>query len=245
MSTEELSSGEAGPAERVTLRFVLVRCLPLFPSIILFGMAIGVLASGKLFSVAEAVLFSGSVFAGASQIAALEAWTDPPRLLTLAAIVAAVNSRYFLVGATLAPVLAKLPFGRQMTALFLTVDPNWAMGMAMKASREERSKFLIVSGLLLMSTWLASTAVGCVLGTAVGDPRTYGVDLMVIIYFASLLPSMWTGGRQIAAWATALVVALAVWHLFGGHWHIIAGGISGSLVAAVYGDDRKVEPHAH
>lgn len=226
-----------GAPSEIDGRFVVQRCAAFLPSVIVFGIAVGVMAAAKGFSFAEAGIMSASVFAGASQVAALEAWTSPPALLALALIVAAVNARYFLVGTTLGPMFQDIHPLRWMLALFITTDVNWAMAMQLKAPERERFRFLLFSGYLIFGVWVTSTLIGFVFGGSIGDPQALGVDLMVIVFFAGLLPSMWHGGRQIASWGTAIVVALSVWWLVGGHYHIVAGAISGALVAAFYNDE--------
>ncbi len=239
MTTRSADAQSASDVDRPMWRYVLARCGILVPSVLPFGMAVGVLAYGKGFSLIEAVIMSVMVFAGASQVAALEAWTSPPALLALAAIVAAVNSRYFLTGATLGPILSGRGKMRGFFTLALAVDANWAIAMQMRASPDERSGFIRASGLFLMVLWVISTAVGHRLGTVVTDTHAFGVDLLVISFFSALLATMWRGGPQIASWTTALAVALGVWWAVDGYWYIVAGAISGAFVAAFLGDDDQ------
>lgn len=219
-------------------RQVFARCGVLIPTVTLFGMAVGVVAAHKGFSTVEATLMSALVFAGASQIVALEAWSSPPAYLTIAVIAAAVNSRYFLIGATLGPFLSPWHALPRFGAFWVTVDPNWAMAMEMPGDRAERARFLVASGLLLYVFWVASTTIGHLLGARVPDAKAFGFDLLLVSYFALLLVGLWKGGRMWAVWGTALAVAVSLWWLVGGYLHIVAGAVAGATVAAFWGDEK-------
>jgi len=232
--------GTGAPAARQAVwRETLRLCAPLAPAVLLFGFATGLLANAKGFSALEAVLMSALVFAGASQVAALEAWTSPPALLSLAAIVAAVNSRYFLVGATLGPVLRGTGAFRTLFGVWLATDPNWALTMQMRGSNLKRANFLIASGVALFVMWTSATALGHAFGSRITDLHAIGVDLLVMTYFALLMVPMWNGQRVRAlAWAAALVTALGIWAVFGGHLHVVVGALVAATIEAIWGHDE-------
>ncbi|MEM6616724.1 MAG: AzlC family ABC transporter permease [Pseudomonadota bacterium] len=214
--------------------------LPLVPALVMFGLAIGVLAASNGFSLLEAVLMSGLVFAGASQVAALEAWMNPPVAVALAAIVAAVNSRYFLAGATLSPILKGSGFATTFTGLFLTTDPNWATVMQREGAAEERRNFLIRSGVFILVIWLVTTACGYFLGEQITDLNAVGIDLLVMVYFALILVPAWkTRWSKAASWVAAIGVSLTIWHTFGGHTHIVVGALVSALIAAFWHSDEE------
>jgi predicted branched-subunit amino acid permease len=71
----------------------------------------------------------------------------------------------------------------------------------------------------------------------IADPRRYGIDLVMPIFFAAMLIPLWRGGRAAFAWIVAGAVAIAVHQLAGGWWFIVAGAIAGSVVGG-YLDDR-------
>ncbi|WP_232818323.1 AzlC family ABC transporter permease [Elioraea thermophila] len=79
---------------------------PLTVGLVPFGLVVGVLAQGL--SALEQALMSALVFAGASQILALELWTDPAPIASAALAAAAVNLRFALMGPHLAAWLDAL-----------------------------------------------------------------------------------------------------------------------------------------
>jgi predicted branched-subunit amino acid permease len=70
----------------------------------------------------------------------------------------------------------------------------------------------------------------------IADPRRYGIDLVMPIFFAAMLIPLWRGGKAAVAWIVAGVVAVAVHQLAGGWWFIVAGAVAGSVVGG-YLDD--------
>ena len=95
---------------------------------------------------------------------------------------------------------------------------------------------LLGSSVLLAVAWIAATCAGHVGGTLIADPRRYGIDLVMPIFFAAMLIPLWRGGRAAVAWIVAGVVAVAVHQLAGGWWFIVAGAVAGSVVGG-YLDD--------
>src|SRR3546814_2626926 len=83
--------------------------------------------SSDLLSVRETGLMSALVFAGASQMLAMELWTSPVPVLTLAIAALVINLRYLMMTAVLKPWLEPIGPGRAYGSLFFTADENWAV----------------------------------------------------------------------------------------------------------------------
>ena len=73
----------------------------------------------------------------------------------------------------------------------------------------------------------------------IADPRRYGIDLVMPIFFSAMLIPLWRGTRRSVPWVVAGVVALIVQQLIGGWWFIVAGAIAGS-VAGGFLDDASL-----
>src|SRR3954467_1809481 len=103
-------------------------CGAMVPGTIVFAAAYGTLAAQKGLTLSQAVLMSALVYGGASQLVALEVWTNPLTLATvvsLAVVTAIVNARFILMGATMRPWLGPLPQWQAYAALNGTVDATW------------------------------------------------------------------------------------------------------------------------
>lgn len=213
--------------------------LPILPGMIAFALAVGAAAAAKGLSLLQSVLMNAFVFAGASQLVALEVW---PRHFTagviagLALVVATVNARILLITASLQPALRHLPPWQVYPLLHITTDPAWLISM--RAQREGASVTSVFLGasLVLLTVWMAVTTLGFSLGAGVGDPRRFGLDLVMPIFFATMLVPLWRGARPAIPWVAAGAVAVAVQKIFGGWYFVVAGAVAGMVVGALLDD---------
>jgi predicted branched-subunit amino acid permease len=215
--------------------------LPLVPGTCVFAAAFGTIAAQKGLSLAETMLMSGAVYAGASQLVALEAWPDRMTLAAAATIVlvtVTVNLRCVLMSAALRPWLGTLPSWQVYPALFFTTDSQWLIGMRYRAQGGADASVFVGSGLIMWALWIASTVIGYWLGALATDPKRFGLDLILPIFFAAMLVPLWRGKRRAASWAIAGAVALLTAWLTPGWWFIVVGALAGS-VAAGFIDERE------
>jgi hypothetical protein len=137
-------------------------------------------------------------------------------------VTAIINSRMILMGAAIQPWMAGEPRGRTALNLFFLTDANWLI-----ATRygQEGGRDL---GVLLGSGWALGGlgglhGAGHLLGALVADPRRYGLDLVMPIFFCAMLVPLWRGARARRPWAVAGAVALLVHALVPGYAFIGAG----------------------
>lgn len=180
--------------------------LPLTPGPVLFGISFGVLAEAAGFGATAAVAMSATAFAGSAQFAAASVLDSGGT--ALAAIVAAVflNARYAAISITVASIF---PGGRlrRLAESQLIVDESWAL-----SGRNGRFEWpiLVGAGLLLYVLWVSSTALGSVLGDALGDPETLGLDAAFAALFLALLMPYVRTRRAAEAAALAAVITLVL-----------------------------------
>ena len=206
---------------------------PVAVSIAAYGLVWGVLAGQAGMSVLEVALMSGLVFAGSSQFVVLEMWT-PGSLPILSIVIAAaiVNLRLLLMSATLRPLIAPLPLPAALGATFFVSDESWAMTMTEVHKGTGSVAFYLGVGTLCWFSWMASTLIGRVLGAFIDDPTKYGLDFAFTATFLALLLGMWKGRGDLVPWLVAALAAIVTSHLVEGSWHILVGGVVGSLVGA-------------
>ncbi len=179
--------------------------LPLVLGPVLFGISFGVLAEAAGMSVAAAVVMSATAFAGSAQFAAASVLEDGGT--ALAAIVSAVllNLRY----AGMSIATASIFSGGRARRFFesqLIVDESWAL-----SGRSGRFEWpiLVGAGLLLYVLWVSSTAVGSVVGTALGNPNDLGLDAAFAALFLALaIPYLRERKAAQAALAAAAITLL-------------------------------------
>ncbi len=213
--------------------------LPLLPGIFVFGAGFGTLAAGKGFTLLETFVMTATVFAGMAQYIVLQSWPDQLTVSAIAGaglITAMVCSRFLLIGASMRPWLGGLPAARTYPALYLLTDSNWIVAMNYHAEGGRDPAYFLGSGIMIWFTWILSAAPGYWLGASLGDPRTFGLDLVMPVFFSAMLVPLWRGARGSIGWIVGGAVALAVDQFVGGFWYVLAGALAGSVVGGLVDD---------
>jgi 4-azaleucine resistance transporter AzlC len=213
--------------------------LPVLPGMIAFGLAVGATAARKGFSFVESLAMNVVVYAGMSQLVAMEAWPERVTFGAMAALMVlmvTVNARMLLMSAALYPWLGSSSPWRIYPTLHVLADPSWIIAMRYRSNGGSDAGVLLGSSALLAVAWIGASSVGYVGGTLIADPRRYGIDLVMPIFFAAMLIPLWRGARPAIAWVVAGVVAVAVHQLAGGWWFIVAGAVAGSIVGGFLDD---------
>jgi predicted branched-subunit amino acid permease len=209
------------------------RSAPMLPGTVVFSMVFGTIAAQKGVTLTDTVLMNALVFAGASQLVAIEVWSNPltlGTLFSLATITAIVNARFILMGASLRPWLGPLPAWQAYLALLQNVDANWIVATRYRGEGGGDVSIYLGAGIALWVTWVASVIPGYLLGAFITDPTRFGFDMLLPVFFSAMTVQMWRGARRAVGWAVAGVVALAASQLIGGYWFIVIGAITGSVV---------------
>lgn len=228
---EEAPAQTSAAGMRLGMRKVMV----LVPGVVVFAVAFGAAASAKGLSLIESLLMSALVYGGISQLVAMELWRPEwswGAIVGLAVVTATVNSRMILQGASLQLWFAPYPKALNALHLFFFTDANWVIGTRYHAEGGRDLGVLIGAGLLLWVVWIAFTGLGYGLGALVSDPRAFGIDLVMPIFFAAMIVPLWRGRRAAVPWVVAGLVALLTAKLVDGYAFIIVGSLSGAIVGA-------------
>ena len=230
------------PAPRWTFaafRSGAIAMLPFVPGITGFAMAYGTVAARKGMTLFEALLMSATVFAGVVQMVVLDSW---PGTLSFAAIVgilalaALVNARYLMIGATLRPLFGGEPARKVYPTLFFLVEPNWLMSLRYYSKGGRDPAHMLGGGVAMYLTWVTMAVPGFIAGAAVGNPKQFGIDLVMPAFFVAILVPLWRGPRRSYGLIVGGLAAFATDFLFGGFWYLIVGALAGCL-AGVFNDD--------
>jgi predicted branched-subunit amino acid permease len=243
MTSMQPVASDGGPPPTWSLDGVrqgAVTIIPALPGVAIFGAAFGALAAERGLTTFEAMLMSGIVFAGVSQIAAMELWSPqitPALVLTVAFTSLVINLRMVLMGASIQPWLAGAPPLQVYPGLYILTDSNWVSTLRYRREGGADAGFLFGGGLIIWLTFVPATAIGQVFGSLLADPRPFGVDMILPLYFVALLAPMFESARRSVPWAIAGVVAIAVQYVLPGHWYIIAGTLAGAIAGGLLGDE--------
>ena len=215
--------------------------LPLLVALVPFGAVYGAFAVSSGLSVTQTLGFSLIVYAGASQFLALQLIGVGSPLWAVLVAVFAINARHILYSASVGRHLQRFSGPAKAAAFFLLVDPSFAAAEARAARGSLGKTYYFTFALALYLGWALASLVGAVFGGLIDDPRRYGLDFAIPVYFlAQTMAFRARDGFWIVAGASALVAILAAATL-GPPWHVTLGGLAGVAVAALRAGGRGAE----
>jgi 4-azaleucine resistance transporter AzlC len=206
--------------------------LPLCTFVFVLAATFGVAARQAGLSISLASLMSAAVFAGGAQFGALTMLGPPPSMWPILLGTLAINARHLLLSAALAPWLLRLPRWQRLCAVAVLSDANWAQAMRAYADGERDAGVLVGAGLTMWLTWVIGTAVGVLASTAVPDVRQFGLDALLVGFFAAALAGGWRGRPDAPAAIGSAVVTLVMMALGARDWSILIGAVGGAAVGA-------------
>ena len=171
-----------------------------------FGASFGVLARASHMGRLAPIVMSATTFAGSAQFAATSVLKEGGGLA--AAITAAVllNARYAAISISVSSIF-RGPRWRRLVESQLIVDESWALS---GRSGSFEWPILVGAGLLLYVLWVASTAVGTLVGSTLADPASLGLDAAFAALFLALAAPYVRGRKAVTASVLAAVITLVL-----------------------------------
>jgi 4-azaleucine resistance transporter AzlC len=209
-----------------------------------YGISFGAVSVAAGLSVAQTCVLSLLMFTGASQFALIgvAAAGGPPVSGAVTALL--LGTRNTLYGLRLAPLLGWTGW-RRTAAAHLLIDESTAMSVTRESRPAARVGFL-TTGVAIFVLWNLFTLVGAVAGSAIGDPRTYGLDAAVGAAFLALLwPRLSDRRNQLVAVAAAAVALGVVPIAPAGVPVLAAAGVALLAGLLTRGADPTEFPEAH
>ncbi|WP_134738701.1 AzlC family ABC transporter permease [Nocardioides sp. 503] len=173
-----------------------------------YGVSFGAVAVGSGLDVLQTCALSLLMFTGASQFALVGVLASGGAPLSGALTALLLGTRNTLYGLRLAPLLGWTG-RRRLAAAHVLIDESTAMAVTRTTREGARTGFL-TTGISIFVLWNLFTLVGAVAGTAMGDPRTYGLDAAVGAAFLALLWPRLRERRNLVVGLLAALVALGV-----------------------------------
>jgi len=197
-----------------------------------YGTGFGALSVTSGFGVAQTCVLSLLMFTGASQFALVGVAAAGGNPFSGAATALLLGTRNTLYGLRLSPLLGWTGV-RRAAAAHLVIDESTAMSVTRESRADARVGFL-TTGLAVFVLWNAFTLAGALAGSAIGDPRTYGLDAAVGGAFLALLwPRLARPVYRLVGLAAAAVALGAVPFTAVGVPVLVAGGVA--LLAGALG----------
>ncbi len=181
---------------------------PLFPAAFALGASFGVLARTAHFGAVAAVVMSATTFAGSAQVATVSVLGAGGGVAAAVAAALLLNARYAPIGITIASSF-RGSILRRFAQAQLVVDESWALAGGGTPRFDRR--VLLGVGWLLWVGWVGGTAVGALLGQAIGDPSAFGLDGAFAALFVALLAAqLTTRTRTVVAVVGSLIAVLLI-----------------------------------
>ena len=169
-----------------------------------YGVSFGALAVASGLSVWQTVALSLLMFTGGSQFAFVGIMANgmhaAPAAIAASSMLGIRNGLYAL---ELTQLLRAHGPGR-VAAAHLTIDESTAVAVSQDDEQASRLGFWL-TGLTVFLLWNLTTLAGALIGNAIGDPKTYGLDAAACAAFTALL---WPRLKDRDAVAIAVVGAV-------------------------------------
>jgi 4-azaleucine resistance transporter AzlC len=202
---------------------------PLWLGVVPFALAYAITARAAGLTLVETQALSALVFAGSAQFSAVGLFAAGAGGVGIVLTTLLLNIRHLLYGVSLGRRFHLTRAERPVAAFFLTDE---AFGIAAGARQESSFAFLFGAELSLYVTWNAATFGGFLLGSAVPDPASLGVDLIFPVAFVALLvPLVHTRIELLVALASGVLAYVLARALPGG-LPVLVTGVAGSLLGA-------------
>ena len=208
---------------------------PLLPGIVPFGLIAGFTPVSFGFTWFDAWAGSLLMFAGASQLAAYQLMHESASLWVILFTVAAINLRYLLYSASIAPHLADASRPIRLLAGYGLTDQIYAICHRDYPTHDwdlqERVAYYAGGTFLLWGLWQACTVVGAFVGQII--PVFWSLEFMIPLTFLALaLNTLKTRSHQVAALIGAIVsfAGLQLPYNLG----LMLGGVAGIIAGVMH-----------
>lgn len=162
---------------------------PLLPSLVPFGIIMGITAVEAGIPVDLAIAMSSVLYAGASQFAAISLLESNTPVAVVVFTVLVINLRFVIYSASLAPHFRSFETRWRMVCGYLVSDHSYAAAIPSLTSEAMTARrslwFYLGAGVPPWAVWQASTILGVTLGTRV--PTTLSLEFTIPLAFIGLL----------------------------------------------------------
>lgn len=197
------------------------------------GLAFGVLAAQAGLNAWEVFFMSLLVYAGSSQFIAVGMIATGASLGAIVLTTFLVNSRHFLMSASMVPYLKN--FETNLLALigFGITDETYAVAMGHVADGQKPPGFFLGLNLTSQLTWIVSTVLGNLAGNVIPDPRLFGLHFALPAMFIGLLVIQMRERLSILIALVAIILSLMFKKIIPGNWNVILAGVITATIGVV------------
>ena len=187
---------------------VLRQCLSVGVATGAYAISFGALSVAAGLSLWQTIALSALLFSGGSQFAIVGIVATGGSGAAAVATSTLLGIRNGLYGLQMSRLLGVSGL-RRLAAAQLTIDESTAVGVAQPERSAQRLGFW-GTGLAVFVLWNVFTILGAVVGNALGDTRSFGLDAAAPAAFCGLLWPRLKSGDTRAVAAVSAVIALVV-----------------------------------
>jgi predicted branched-subunit amino acid permease len=177
-------------------------------AVAMYGVSFGALGTTTGLTVLQTMALSLLMFTGASQFTLVSTLASGGTALTAVVASWLMGTRNAAYSMRMTPILKTKGVSR-IVAVQLTIDESTAMGLAQdETAYEGRASRLAfwATGLSVYLLWNLATFIGAVSATAIGDPKSFGLDAAIAAgLFALVWPQIKSRIEITAALGGALI----------------------------------------
>jgi predicted branched-subunit amino acid permease len=181
----------------------------------------------------QALLMSATSFTASGQFAALEFWSAPLPLGTIALSVALVSSRNLLLGMAMTHHFDGHSLGRRIVWLALLNDPGVVNSFRMDAEID-RLGYVTGYGVSMMISWLLSTYIGLNVAHLFASFDLGSIDFAGPLVIATMMMLFFKGSTsKPTPWIVSGVVALILFESGAADYLVLLGSVLTGMVVAI------------
>jgi len=207
---------------------------PLFLGVASFAIACGLLARKAGLSLVSLTLMSLLVFAGAAQFLTISMLVSGTSFILIFLTTFVVNSRYFLMGASLGAYTRRWSTRWQILLSFLLSDESYALTISYFTKNGPNKYYQLGVSLGLYIEWIIFTVIGGLMGSFLGDPQTWGLDFALPATFIVILVPMIKTRKHVAVCVITAVFSIIGLMFLPTKWYIPFAAISGTIVGGIF-----------
>lgn len=191
---------------------------------LVLGAGFGMIMHANGFGILWAVAMSFFIYAGSMQYAAVGLITGGASFLTVALTTVAVNARHIFYGISMVEKYKGTGF-RKPYMMFALTDETYSL----VCSSERDVNYYFWVSLFDQSYWIAGSALGSVLGSAV-KINTEGIDFVLTALFATIFIEQWLSSKKHFSAIAGVVITAVCLAVFGAESFLIPSML---IIAAV------------
>jgi 4-azaleucine resistance transporter AzlC len=195
---------------RSAVRLAIVEGWPVLGTTLVVGTTFGVVADQAGLDPLEIAAMSLFVFAGASQFAMVQLHSAGAAAPVIIATVLFLNLRHLLMATSLRGHFAQIPFARRLAAAFFLTDESFAMTTGYVRRGGTRFGYYATFAVTLFVLWNVATLAGIALGSAIGEPRRFGIDFAITATFIGIVVLAIRRPADVLIAASAAIIAGAL-----------------------------------